>query len=298
MDARITKSRLSNLFSYDWLRIIITIVVAVFIGIVVLLSIGTKPTTAQQMYLLYYKDLYLSDDYSVNLEENSDKMFSYEILSSSYFEMSSDSTYGETAFSARFAAGQRNILFSSDKISEDDEKPYVEAVVSSFSGITENIDEYLSAAAEYANSFYGGDYLNGELDEEYLSSQFRARAANDKRYKTEKKMLSGIEDEKDRISLLRSSLIAVNTAIENGVIEKYYMTLEEGGESLPYALKIGTKKMSSLAELVYSYDEESGVKTSDGICAVFFKPLDSSCDYMRFEGLNYISYLITTYAGD
>jgi len=298
MDAKITKSRLSNLLSYDWLKIIITIVVAVFVGVVVFSSVGTRPTTAQEIYLLYYKDLYLCDDYSDKLEETSGDIFSYEVLYSTCFEMSSDSTYGDIALSARFAAGQRNILFSSDKMSEEDEKPYIEAVVSSFSGITENVEEYIAAAEEYANSFYGGDYLNGELDEEYLSAQFRSRNAGDKRYKTEEQILSGIEDEKDRIGLLRSSVITINDALENGTIEKYYMTLEEGGEAVPYALKIGTKKMSGLAELVYYNDAESGAKTSDGICAVFFKPLDSSCEYMRFEGLNYISYLINTYAGD
>lgn len=294
MDARITKPRLSNLISYDWLKIIATTVAAIFVGVIVLTMAGTRPTTAQEQYLLFYEDLYLSDDYSDTLEE--DGVFSYEVLSKNYFEMSSDSTYGQIALSARFAAGQRNMLFSSTLLT-DDETPYIKEAFLSCYAMIEDVDEYLSDAAEYANSFYGGDYINGTLDEEYLSSEFRARAKGDKRYRTESKILSGIEDEKERISLLRSSIITVNAAIENGTVEKYAMSVEDGGEEKNYALMIGTKKMSSLSKIMY-YVNDDGAKTSDGICACFFTPLHEEYNYMRFESLNYLSHLINTYAAD
>lgn len=292
MDARITKSRLSNLISYDWIKIVVTIVVAIFVGVIVLTMAGTRPTTAQEQHFIFYKDLYVSDDYSDTLEE--DGIFSYEVFTTDYFEMSSSSTYGEIALSARFAAGQRNMLFSSTALN-DEETPYIEAAASSCYAMLENIDEYLSDAADYANSFYDGDYINGEIDEEYLSSEFRARAKGDKRYRTESKILSGIEDEKERISLLRSSLITVNAALEDGTIEKYNISVEDGEEEKPYALMIGTKKMSSLSKVMY-YLNDDEAKTSDGICACFFTPIYEEYNYMRFESLNYLAHLINTYA--
>jgi len=295
MDARITRTRISNILSYDWLKMIITVVVAIFVGVMVLSMIGTRPTTAQEIYLLYYKDIYLSDDYSDIVDEKSDEIFSYEVFSTNYFEMSSDSTYGSIALSARFAAGQRNMLFSSIGMADDD-TTYVEEASKNCTTMIEDVDEYLADAAEYLNAFYGGDYLNGEIDEEYLSEQFRERNKEDKRYKTEEKILAGIEDEKDRINLLRSSLITVNGALENGTIEKYYMAIEEGGEEKPYAVIIGTKKMSSLVELMYLYDSDTQTRSSEGICACFLSPLNSSCEYMRFESLDFIAYLINTYA--
>lgn len=293
MDARITKSRLSNLISYDWLKIIATIVVAIFVGVIVLTMVGTRPTTAQEQHFLFYEDLYLSDDYSDTLEE--DGIFSYEVLSVDSFEMSGSSTYGQIALSARFAAGQRNMIFSSNTLTDDGETTYIAEVAASCYAMLENVDEYLLDAAEYANSFYGGDYINGELNEEYLSAEFRSRTKGDKRYRTESKILSGIEDEKERISLLRSSLITVNAALGDGTIEKYNMSLQEGEEEKPYAVMIGTKKMSSLSKIMY-YVNDDEAKTSDGICACFFTPLHEEYNYMRFESLNYLAHLINTYA--
>lgn len=296
MDARITGSRLSNLLAYDWLKIIITIVVAVFFGVVVLSMIGTRATYAQQIHLMFYKDLYVSGEFSDTLENESNDVFSYEVFSADYFTMSSDSTYSDMALSARYAAGQRSMMFSSTLIDSDSDQPYIDEVVSSCYPILENLDDYLSAAEEYADSFYGGDYINGTLDEEYLSEQFKARVKGDKRYKTEQTLLAGVEDEKERIASLRSSIITISTALEEGVIEKYYVSVEDGAEGLPYAYKLGTKKMTSLVDLIYTYEADSEVKTSDGICVCVYTPVNESCAYMRYESLNYIAYLINTYA--
>lgn len=302
MDARITKSRLANELAYDWLKILITIVVAVFFGVVVLSTAGTKPTTAQEMHLIFYKDLYVCSDFSNKLEEEASDIFSYEVLSSDALVMSSDDTYSDMALTARYMAGQRTILVSSTLTDEDAEKPYIEEAVAGCYAMIEDLDEYFSDAEDMAKLYYGGDYINGTQDEEYLSAQFRARAKGDKRYTNESKILAGIEDEKDRISMLRSSLITVSAALESGVIEKYSFAVADDdgnyGEEKAYAYLLGTKKMSSMVELMYTYDSESKVKSSDGICVGIYTPLDSSDEYMRFESLNYIAYLINTYAAD
>jgi len=295
MDARITKSRLANELAYDWLKIIITIVAAVFFGVVAISMAGTRPTTAQQMYFIYYEDIYLCDDYSTVI--NTEGMFSDEVLLRGYLEMSSDSTYAGMALSARYAAGQRNMLFSSTLIDAENEQPYIEEAVSGAYNMIEDLDEYFADAEETANKYYCGDYINGTLDEEYLSEQFRARANGDKRYTNESKILSGIEDEKERISMLRSSLITISTALENGTIEKYSFAATDGGEEKTYSYLLGTKKMSSMVKLVYTYDSENKVKSSNGICVSIYT-VDADDEYMRFESLNYIAYLINTYAAD
>lgn len=307
MDARITKARLSNLLAYDWLKIIITIVVAVFAGVVVLSTIGTKPTDAQRMHLIFYKDLYVCDDFSSKLEEESDDIFSYEVFTTDYLAMSSDDTYSDMALTARYMAGRRSMLFSSTLTNEESGTPYVDEAVSGcisndngqISGILEDLEDYMAAAKEYAGSFYGGDYVNGNMDEEYLSAQFTARVKGDKRYKNDESLAKGIEDEKERIAMLRSSLITIYSALEQGVIEKYSVTVtfdDDSAHTAVYAFKIGTAKTSSLVNLMYFYDSESGAKTSDGICVCIYRPVSSSCNYMRFEALNYIAYLINTYA--
>lgn len=299
MDARITKARLSNLLAYDWLKIIITIVVAIFAGVVVLSMIGTKPTDEQEIHLIFYKDLYLCDDFSDKLEEETDDIFSYEVFSADSFAMSSDSTYADMALSARYAAGERNMLFSSTLRDEDNDTLYVDEAVLSCYSILENLDDYMADAEEYADSFYGGDYVGGALDEEYLSVQFTARVKGDKRYKNDESLAAGLEDEKERIAMLRSAIITVNSALEQGIIEKYYVTVtldDDSTQTAAYAYRIGTSKTSSLVNIMYYYNTESGAKTSDGICACIYKPVNEDVTYMRFESLNYIAYLINTYA--
>ena len=47
MDARITKQRLGNLLSYDWLKMLIAIVIAVFLIILLFTMTATRVTNAQ-----------------------------------------------------------------------------------------------------------------------------------------------------------------------------------------------------------------------------------------------------------
>ena len=52
MDAKITKSRLANLLSYDWLKIIAAILAVVFLLIVFFTTIKTR-AREEQIYTVY-----------------------------------------------------------------------------------------------------------------------------------------------------------------------------------------------------------------------------------------------------
>ncbi len=102
MDAKITKQRLANLLAYDWLKILVTIAVAVLALVLLFTMTATNPTTAQTFTIYGYTDLRVgTENMSLDsrLEEN--KVFSYDIL-----KIGSESFYGNSYSAAAYTAGR------------------------------------------------------------------------------------------------------------------------------------------------------------------------------------------------
>lgn len=306
MDARITKSRIQNTLSYDWIKILVTIAAAVFVWVTFLSIVSTKPAYQQQMYFIYYKDIYRGDDASA-LEEklvdtkDADGVFSYEIMDTSFLYMSSSSTYSGLALSARMAAGNYSMMLVSEAVADEEtQTTYLQEFLGSYYPLVEEIDEYFSAAEAYLSPFYGGDIANGELDASYLEEQFRARNKKDKRYRTEKNVQAGLLDEANRIEETRDALLAVLSAVDEGILTltKTQFTDYEKEETVEgtYAICIGTPRMASMRKVMYLYDEETATKYVDGVNVCFFKMADEDQEYMRFEKLLYVAYLVNMYA--
>ena len=57
MDARITKQRLANLISYDWLKILVTIAAFVLVLVVLFTTTATRPAKEQQIAIYAHTDL-------------------------------------------------------------------------------------------------------------------------------------------------------------------------------------------------------------------------------------------------
>ncbi len=302
MDAKITKSRLSNMLSYDWLKILAVSVVVVFVWWTVLTLLGADPTVAQSIHFIYYNDIYLGENYDTYSEkfidsEDYDGVFSYEILETNYVEMSSSDTYGNYAFAAKLAAGERSMIFASTQVDEDAEEEgdtYISELVNGYYSILEEIPSYLEAAREYLEPFFGGDIENGSIDSAYLEAQFRERNADDKRYKTEEQIQQGLSDEEDRIVQTRDSLLNILAAEEEGIISFTSTYIRETETEGVYSILLGTSRLQGIKELMYVRDE-NGTASASGINVCFFLMNKEEEMYMRFEKLNYIDYLITTY---
>ncbi len=306
MDARITKLRLQNVLSYDWIKILVTVVAAIFGWVTVLSLASTKPAYQQQMYFIYYEDIYRGDDAST-LEErlvdtkDVDGVFSYEIMDASSLYMSSSSTYASLALSARMAAGLYSMMLVSDAVADEEaQTTYLQEFLGGYYPLVEEIDEYFSAAEAYLSPFYDGDIENGTLNASYLEEQFRARNEKDKRYRTEKNVQAGLLDEANRIEETRDALFTVLSAIDEGILtltETQFTDFEKeetvGGT---YAICLGTPRMASMRKLMYLYDEETATKYVDGVNVCFFKMSEEDQEYMRFEKLLYVAYLVNTYA--
>ena len=57
MDARITKQRLSNLISYDWLKMLVTILVFVLVLVLLFTMTATRPRKDQEFAIYAHTDL-------------------------------------------------------------------------------------------------------------------------------------------------------------------------------------------------------------------------------------------------
>ena len=81
MDARITKQRLANMLSYDWLKIVGAIALAAVAFCVFFLMIATTPTAGQTFYVYAYDGLTGGMDFSrLNNEFENKNIFSLVVL--------------------------------------------------------------------------------------------------------------------------------------------------------------------------------------------------------------------------
>lgn len=309
MDARITKERLSNLLSYDWLKMIGAVLAAVLVLSVLFTSLATRPTLAQTFEVFGYTDLSYGSDYAGlgdKLQEK--KTFSYEILTVTV-ESFGNSTYGSTMYAARRMAGQGDMMFLSDYevYGENEEtgeeelvaasalKTYIEA----YSESVLDTQKFLADAESYLDAFFGGEWQTGELDEEAAARAFRERNSDDKRFRTEASKLTGIEQEKQRLLKLRDDLLTVNDALARGVIS--HTVIEGAGEDgadKACAFRVGGAQMRGLSDLFYYDVEKDGktVKSSETLSLVIFENYDAEGDIL-YDDVSFLAYLVKTYEG-
>lgn len=309
MDARITKDRLSNLLSYDWLKILGAVLAAVLVLSVLFTSLATRPTAAQTYEVFGYTDLSYGSDYSgLGDELKSKKAFSYEILEVSVEAFGSNS-YGSTLYAARRMAGQGDAMFISDyevygTNEETGEEELTKAselktYIESYSESVLDTQEFLSDAEKYLDGFFGGNWETGELDEEAVAQAFNARNSNDKRFKTEESKRSGIEQEKARILKLRDDLKAVNDALARGVISHTVIEGAGADESdKACAFRVGGAQMRGLTDLFYYEIDKDGttVRSSETLSLVLFDNGKSDGDLV-YDTLSFLHYLLDTYEG-
>lgn len=301
LDARITKERLSNLLSYDWLKMILCAIAAVLVLAVFFTTVRTMPTEAQTYTVYAWTDINAGDD-STGLKDALKKngVFSYEILKIQS-ESFQGNSYSEAAFTARRAAGEGNCMFISNqppKYAEDgtvSEPSALQDFLSRYPGIVLDTEQYLKDCENYLNGFYGGNWKEGELDGAEAEKCFRARNTGDKRFKKQESILAGIESEKERIAKLRGDLLFVEKCFEDGLYSHISGTDEINGE-FSCAVQLGGGGMSGLTRL-YSYVVErdgSTVKSSEALSLVLFDNGSKSGD-TKFESVSFLRYLAETY---
>ena len=314
MDAKITKQRLSNLLSYDWLKILVVIAAAVGVLALLFTMTATRPTNAQTFSVYSYTDVQMGRDKGTLNDTLKEKnVFSYDILeinSESFFS----NDYASQAFSARRAAGEGTVIFTSSVDGE--------GKASNMSGLYSlTIDNIYSGEAisrgcynpqyfleteikEYLVEYFGQD-LQGDLNKEAARIRFMDRNGRDKRFRSQESKERGVQQEEQRLEKLREDYLAMKTAFEEGKLFYTAVNAETAetptyrwGESCPegfYPAAVNVSALPKIIDLFYCIDAE-GKATNETLQMVIFRNQSDAAYDLNYETASFLSYLVEKYA--
>lgn len=300
MDASITKRRIGNLLSYDWLKIIAVVLLAILLLNVLFTSLATRATPAQTFYVYAYTDVTSGSAFS-NLESRKGEIFSYEILSVVAEDFSGNE--GVTVYSTRRGAGMGDVMFVTDEPTFAEDGSEIPSTLSQIvaNEYTIRADEYLKDCERYLIGFFGTaetadgeDRLNetGEIDAAKAEECFRARNTGDKRFKTEESVAAGIESEKARLTKLRTDYLAVRAAIDRGAIRLIAKTDGNGTERY-VAFGFSLTRLTDFCGYTTMRDGKN-VLVSDNLALVQFDNNGADGD-MHYETVSFLNFLVTKY---
>ncbi len=327
MDAKITKTRLSRMLSYDWLKVIGFSAAAIIIWTLVFTMTETRITPAQQFTVLNYAGNTslgnkFMDSYQKTLEKG---VFSYEVIEANTNDLSLNKEYLNTLLEARFTTDEGDVLYVSlendpdtaytDENGETQYDSYYQTFLNRWFRCVHRLDGengYFAQMKTYLNMYYTNGYEDADsLNTAKVETDFRARIKEnkDKRFKKESQIEKGVQDEIARMEKYREALINFNIYLDAG-----YVQLTEG--SVTYKLENGEKTytgmyainlcpnvetMGGLQEYVSyraSYVDENGAtqyKTTAENMQIVVLDLAGVDPDFKYESLLYINSVIESY---
>ena len=332
MDARITKQRLGNLISYDWLKMLATIAIFVLVLILLFTMTATRPRKDQEYGIYAYTDLTATTAFS-GLGDTllKDNAFSYDILAVTA-ESFAGNNYASSIYSARRAAGQGTVMFLTDVpvYKEDEEgntvledgEPVIETPSSLYSfasgsavdgerpsatGVYDTV-YYMQLCEEYLASFFGTDWAESDaFDGERTIEESFSRNDGDKRYRSAEARAEGLEEERARLLKLRTDYLAVRQAFGDGTFSHtaYEETekdangdplLDDSGNEVTYTQNLGINvgELAGLKKLLYYLDDD-GKQTTQAVnlCILYNNYLDGHD--LCFETVSFLNWLLEEY---
>lgn len=326
MDAKITKKRLSHLLSYDWLKIVGLIVVAIIVWTLIFTMSATRITAAQQFTVVNYKgNNSFSATFSKHLQKTlNEDVFSYEVIETTTVDLPGSGEYASTILEARTSVAEGDVIFVADiedtsvNYGEGEEKvyyTYLENFVRGYGYSLYNMDpasetSYFGEMKTYLNRYYtNGDYATGTLNEAQVRADFLARIEKnkDKRFKKKEQIEQGVKDDIARVEKYAAALQEFYGYYEQKLIlptETTVLNLETGEEVLKgiYSLNLcpatdPASPMSKLTEIASyeRYYEEDGetkhVTTAENMNVALFD-FDEVEEGFQYESLLYINAVI------
>ena len=332
MDAKITKSRLGLLLSYDWIKIIGICLAAVLIWALLYTMLATRATNGQKFEIYSYVDVRMDSSVLGSLDDmHAGKALSNDVLDFSTYSLNQDG-YEDMILQAHFSAGQGDVMFVPDLASTtagDGTVPYagltdfLASYRSNAIWLGENGYEeggkvvyeknYFTQCEEYLGKFFkdasgAADFAEGTLDKAAAETNFRARIKGDKRYKNEAQRLEALEKEYERLEALRYSYCQVLDWVSNDSaedpIELCKTTVtgqdESGAEvTLNWTYAFDLSNLEELTKFVSRPAEEgeidgvsAGTYVSDKMCMVVLNGGSTGEEDMRYEPFTFMTYLV------
>ncbi|MDE6411998.1 MAG: hypothetical protein K2L02_05660 [Clostridia bacterium] len=301
MDARITKQRLANMLTYDWLKILGTIALAAVVFCVFFMMIATRATVGQTYYIYVYSGLTVGGDFNGLKDDLKNKsVFSYDILDLGSESFNNSGVYGSTAFSARRSAGEGRVMFVSDDRTTDENGKEFSTLLSFIDNEGTSAESFalfldpqvfLNDCEKYLQKFFG-ENLSGELNREQARSTFMERNGKDKRFRSAAKKEAGVKQEEARLEKLKKDFLTVREAVDT---ESLGFVKYTGFGEKEHVIGFSMESLH-LTKLVYytEKDEDREVVTNSKIALCIFNNKEREGD-LKYETVNFLAYLLEKY---
>ena len=231
MENRLTKKRLANYLSYEWLGIVATVVASIFLIVILYNALAVKLTVGQQFKYFFDEnvnaDSVNSVTYLITKGKDGNTVLSYDVLSFSEETL----IKGNNVLSTRIQIQEGDVCFTD--VNSSTEKRALSIIDG---GYVDSYDKLFSDGKKYLAIFLADqtktdtedmlDYNN--LDEDKIKSHFLERMKNDNRFRTEEQKLAGETLEIERIKTLCKDLSDLKKLLD------YDDELRQSGDSLFY----------------------------------------------------------------
>lgn len=247
MDNRITKKRLYDFLSYEWIAALVAIVAVIFLFELIFTTAGVRLMKGQSFHYYFDETVYSESDSGFYDTLISAKTFSFDVK-----EVGAEILLAESnVLYARVANDEACAIFT------DSGGEYVRAkmMIDSYSMFTlgdeSDTDGLLYKSIEYLKQFTkkGGDPLNyDDMDQSLIASNFELRTTA-RIYRNDLNAgLISVEDEYARIKKLCEDVAYFKKVIE-------YDAQRTDGVSIFYSYKLGEQIVDAGGEKPGGYDE-------------------------------------------
>ena len=255
MDNRITKKRLSDFLSYEWILIIITVVAAIVLLELFFTFLKVKTTPGQRFNYYYDENVYSDNDGVFIGTVNKGDTFSYDIR-----EVSGEALSGDyNVLSVRLSTGDGDVIFTDnyEKQSGDGTTARVKTIIDSYGMFTfgggNDEDGILFSAKKYLSEFLKEGEINptvyANLDENKIIANFNERTKKERIYRNDLNAgLISSENEKERIKKLCEEVAFFEKVVE------YDKTLN-ADDSIFYSYKKGEQTVNNGGKAPLGYEE-------------------------------------------
>ncbi|MDD6994805.1 MAG: hypothetical protein SPH68_07215 [Candidatus Borkfalkiaceae bacterium] len=323
MDARITKKRLGQMLSYDWIKIIACVVAGIVLWSLIFTTTATRLNPAQTFTVYAYMGTAPADKFSAKISSRTAlaEKFSYDVIETSVVDLTAAGDQAYTLLEARSGVQEGNAAFvspmeiSGAKYKNDQGEEYTptylqDIITRLYSGVltpekaegnpkSSFFDRTEAFLGIYYSDISNADTLNVKKVEEAFRT--RIKAQKDKRYKNEAQIAQGIADETARIRGYRENYLAVKGYLSEGIIalQKTDIYLSSSESTVKYTGYYSInlcpdERMSALKELI-CYKTADGNYTAENMQLVLLDLLGEEYGYGLYENYALICKLVETY---
>ena len=212
MDNRVTKRRLSDLLSYEWIMMIVISALVILVWDLAYTTFAVRLSAGQQFKFFYDTTIYGEHSVMLDLFEK-DKTFSYDVITVNSENLLSDFN----VLGSRLSIKDGDVLITDCNEPADDaedKSTQVKSMIDTHHGYSyeqmyKDAKEYLSGYMkdDVEDAFTVQGYSLDNIDVAKVSTKFRARMKKDNRFRKESEIINGIGDETKRIESLYQDVV-------------------------------------------------------------------------------------------